>query len=56
MLDRVLALVAFLFFGGFLGVIIFSVSHPMLIVVAGMGIAFVGWDFFSQLFLRRRRY
>lgn len=56
MLDRVLALVAFAFFSGFLGVIIFSVNHPMLILVAAIGIAFVAWDFFTQLFMRRGRY
>lgn len=55
MLDRVLALVAFAFFAGFLGVIIFAVTHPMLILVSVIGVAFVAYDFATQLWRQRHR-
>lgn len=48
--DRIMAAIAFLFFAGFLGVIVVSVAHPMLIVVALIGIALAAYDFGTQLF------
>jgi hypothetical protein len=54
MIDKLLAVVAFLFFAGFLGVIVVSVAHPMLIVVAVIGIGLAAYDFGTQLFPRRR--
>ncbi len=51
--DRIMAAIAFLFFTGFLGVIVVSVAHPMLIVVALTGVALAAYDFGTQLFRRR---
>jgi hypothetical protein len=51
--DRIMAAIAFLFFAGFLGVIVVSVAHPMLIVVALIGIGLAAYDFGTQL-LRSR--
>ncbi|WP_157089397.1 hypothetical protein [Oceanibaculum pacificum] len=49
-LDKILGLIALLFFVGFLGIIIFSVKQPALIIVAALGIAMVAYDFWLQLF------
>ena len=53
MIDRIMALVAFAFFTGFLGIIVFSVQHLALIIVCLVGIGLVTYDFWNQL-LRRR--
>ena len=49
MLNRAIGLVAFLFFLGFLGIIIFSVMQPALVVVGLIGMGLVGYDFWLQL-------
>jgi len=51
--DRFMAAIAFLFFTGSLGMIVVSVAHPMLIVVALTGVALAAYDFGTQLFRRR---
>ncbi|MBU0723603.1 MAG: hypothetical protein KJ904_11395 [Alphaproteobacteria bacterium] len=49
MLDRVIGLGALLFFLGFLGIIVFSVMKPALVVVGLIGMALVVYDFYLQL-------
>ena len=53
MIDRIMALIAFVFFTGFLGIIVFSVQHVALILVCLFGIGLVTYDFWSQLARRR---
>ena len=52
-LDRLLALFAFLCFAGFLSIVMVSVPKPMLIGVALACIAMAGVDFWRQLARRR---
>lgn len=49
MLDRLIGLVALLTFLAFLGIIVFSVMKPALIVVGLIGMGLVGYDFWLQL-------
>nr|ADI16384.1 hypothetical protein [uncultured bacterium HF130_12L15] len=53
MVERVLALLAFLLFAAFLGIIAFSVMRADLFVVCLIGLALVAYDIWGQLFRRR---
>ncbi|WP_336057613.1 hypothetical protein [Nitratireductor sp. CH_MIT9313-5] len=55
LLDRITALIAFAALAGYLGIFVFSVPRPALFVVVGFVLLLVAYDFWSQLFPRRRR-
>jgi len=50
MLDKLLALIAILFFVVFLTIIAIKVPEPDLIIVISLGIAMVSYDFWQTLF------
>lgn len=54
LIDRVLGLVALAFFIGFIGIIVFSVLKPALIVVALIGCGLAVYDIWGQLFQGRK--
>jgi xanthosine utilization system XapX-like protein len=54
MLNRALALAAFLFFLAFFSVLIGFVPHPDLVAVVGIGIVLAGYDIWHQLRRRSR--
>ncbi len=53
MLERGLALLAFLLFAAFLGIIAFSVMRVDLFLACLIGLALVAYDVWRQLFRRR---
>jgi hypothetical protein len=55
LLDRVLATLAFLAFAGFLGILIWFVPKPGLILVCVVCVAFCAYDFVRSTYIRRWR-
>ncbi|MEX0406132.1 hypothetical protein ABGN05_10695 [Aquibium sp. LZ166] len=53
MVDRALALLAFLLFAVFLGIIAFSVKRVDLFAACFIGLVLVAYDIWGQLFRRR---
>jgi hypothetical protein len=54
-LDRLMAILAFATFAGFLGIIFFKVSRWDLGIVIVIGLSLVAYDIATQLFMRRRQ-
>ncbi|MCL7464299.1 hypothetical protein [Phaeovulum sp. NW3] len=48
MIDRLMALVAFLIFAGFLGIILMHVPRLDLGIAIGATLVLAGWDFFGK--------
>ena len=55
LLDRVFATLAFLAFAGFLGILIWFVPKPGLILVCVICVAFCAYDFVRSTYIRRWR-
>ena len=55
LLDRAFATLAFLAFAGFLGILIWFVPKPGLIMVCVVCVAFCAYDFVRSTYIRRWR-
>lgn len=47
-MDKLMALLAFSVFAGFVGILVIYVPSPDLIAVVGFSVALVGYDFFTS--------
>jgi len=54
-LDKVFAFISFLAFAGFLGILIWFVPRPGLVIVSLICILMCGYDFWRSATARRRR-
>ena len=54
-LDRALALLSFLAFAGFLGILIWFVPRPGLVLVCVVSVLLCAYDFLRSTFIRRWR-
>ena len=55
LLDRIFAIFAFLSFAGFLGILIWFVPKPGLIIVCVVCVGFCAYDFIRSTYIRRWR-
>lgn len=54
-LDRLFAVLAFLAFAGFLGILVWYVPRPGLVVVSVASVLLCAYDFIRSTFIRRWR-
>jgi len=54
MTNRIIALAALLIFAAFIGIIVVRVRTIDLTIVAVIGVGLASWDFWRQLFPRKR--
>lgn len=55
MTDRIMALLAFVGLTGFLGILVWKVPRPDLLVIVALTLALAGWDIMRAVSRKRRR-